>query len=350
MRRKGVIGALAGLGVAAGAVAIGFAADRMVRARKNSQDPYADEKLGELPYDEALTVAGPGGLPLHVEVVDPADGIELDGPFFGTPAPSEPTILFVHGFCLDMGAFHFQRKELTRQGEWRAVYYDQPGHGKSGRVSSGEYELSMLAEALHAVLEATVPDAPVVLVGHSMGGMTVLAFAEKYPELFERRVKGVALVASSAGQLAALIPAALLPLATGATRLTGPAIDRVRRAAGILAWRLTRRYGFGGPNPSRTLVSYVERMNARTTTETVARYLRTIYQHDRFPALAALQHKPVLLICGDGDPITPLLHSQRMKDFLQDAELVVVPDAGHMVLLEHPDAVNRALLDFLERL
>lgn len=361
-RRFGLFGAVVGL--AAGGVAVGVAAERALvrRARREDPDPYAHEPFGRLSYDESLTVRTPDGVDLYVEVVEPVDGIALEEDFAGVSRGEEalePTVVFVHGFCLDMGSFHFQRKELTRRGGYRTVYYDQPGHGRSGRLSSGEYELSALGDALAALLDETVPDGPVVLVGHSMGGMTVMAFAERHPERFADRVAGVVLIATTAGrlesggglpELVGRVGRPLLPLVGGASRLTGSMIDRARRASGDLAWLLTRRYGFGGPNPSPALVSYVESMNSQTPTETVARYLRTLHGHDRYPALAALAGRPVLLICGDRDPITPLAHTEEMKSHLPRAELVVVPESGHVVLLEHADEVNKALLDFLEKL
>ncbi|MPZ29155.1 MAG: alpha/beta fold hydrolase, partial [Micromonosporaceae bacterium] len=240
---------------------------------------------------------------------------------------------------------------------------DQPGHGRSGRRSSGEYELPALGDALKAVLDEAAPHGPVVLVGHSMGGMTVMAFAERYPELVAQRVAAAVLIATSAGrpeeggggpgglpELISRVGRPLLPLAGGAGRVTGGMVDRARRASSDLAWLLTRRYGFGGPDPSRALVSYVEQMNSRTTTETVARYLRTLHGHQRYPALAALRGRPVLLICGDRDPITPLEHSQEMAAHLPEAELVAIPGSGHMVQLEHADEVNKALLELLEKL
>jgi pimeloyl-ACP methyl ester carboxylesterase len=359
-RRAGLVGAV--LGLAAAGVAIGVAAERTLvrRARGGSDDPLAGEAFGRLSYDDALTVSVPDGPSLYVEIVDAVDGIELDASFGASQETPELTVVFVHGFCLDMGTFHFQRKELTRRGAWRAVFYDQPGHGRSGRLSNGEYELPALGDALRALIEETTRTGPIVLVGHSMGGMTVMALAERYPEFFAERVRGVVLIATSAGRLEASsaglpelisrVGRPLLPLVNGATRVTGRILDRARQASGDLAWLLTRRYGFGGEHPSPALVSYVEDMNSRTPTETMARYLRTLYGHARYPALEALWNKPVLLICGDQDPITPLANSKEMKARLPHAELLVVPDSGHMVLLEHADEVNQALVRFLEKL
>jgi pimeloyl-ACP methyl ester carboxylesterase len=362
--RLGMLGTV--LGVAAAGLAAGIAAERTLvrRIRNDPADPYAREPFGRLPFDDSLMVPTSDGASLYVEVVEPADGVELDAAFAArvastSPSP-EPTLVFVHGFCLDMGTFHFQRKEVTRGGDWRAVYYDQPGHGRSEALPTGDYELPALGDALRAVLDATAPAGPVVLVGHSMGGMVIMAFAERYPELFADRVAGAVLISTSAGKLEGValgIPELLaragkplLPLVTSATRLGGGVIDRARLASSDLAWLLTRRYGFGAQRPSPALVSYVEHMNSRTSIETVTRYLRTLYSHARYPALEVLRDKPVLLICGDCDPITPLAHSDAIKSHLPDAELVVVPDSGHVVMMEHPDDVNAALLSFLEKI
>lgn len=359
-RRAGLAGAVVAA-VTAGVTA-GVAAERAFvrRTRRGVPDPYAEELFVQQSYDEALTVTTPDGLDLYLEIVEPADGVELEVDLPGALPRPDPTLVFVHGFCLDMGTFYFQRKELTRRGDWRAVYYDQPGHGRSARLTAGEYELPALGDGLRTVIQETTAEGPVVLIGHSMGGMTVMAFAERHPEFFAERVAGVVLIATSAGRIEDSGPGVpevisrmgrpLLPLVNGATRVTGGVLDHARRASTDLAWLLTRRYGFGAAQPSPALVSHVERMNSKTPTETVARYLRTLYTHARYPALEVLRDKPVLLVSGDKDPITPLANSEAMKARLPEAELVVVEDSGHVVLMEHADEVNKALLKFLEKI
>lgn len=355
MARFGVVGVLAG--VAAAGVAAGVAAERALvgRTRKGGDDPFADEPFGRLPYDESLLVTTADGIEVYVEVLEPNDGVALD---FDDAAEPEPTLVFTHGFCLDMGTFHLQRRYLDGR-QYRMVFYDQPGHGRSGRLEHGEYELPVLGEVLADVIRETTPRGPIVLIGHSMGGMAIMACAEKYPELFEKRVAGVVLISTSGGRTEAgklggipeLISGAgpLLQMVGGATKYTGGVIDKARHASSDLAWLLTRRYGFGGKRPSPALVSYVETMNSSTPIDTVTRYLRTLYSHARYPALAAIRDKPVLVISGDKDPILPVAHSQEIVRHLPDAELVVVPESGHVVLLEHADQVNAALQEFLDR-
>ncbi len=358
-RRAGLIGAV--IGVAAAGVAAGVAVERLVvrsSRDKPEGDPYADEPFGRLPYDETLTVTTDDGVELHVEIVEPVDGIAVE-PL--TPGPPEPTVIFVHGFCLDQGTFHFQRKALDDLGEHRMVFYDQPGHGLSTALHEGEYELPALGDALYDVIKAAAPVGPIVLVGHSMGGMAIMACAEQHPDLFADRVAGTVLIATSGGQIDGIsygnLPnilnrasGPLLGLLTGAARFTGPMIDAARQASTDLAWLLTRRYGFGGDKPSPALVSYVEQMNSRTSTETVARYIRTINSHARYPALRALNQVPVLVICGDCDLITPVAHSEEICRLLPHAKMVLIPDSGHVTMLEHADEVNQALITFLDEL
>jgi len=357
-RRAGVIGAV--VGVTAAALATGVAVQRtLVRRGRDNNDIYAHEPFGDLAADEVRIVTS-GGVDLYVEIVDPTDGLELEPGFLPGTDEALPTLVFVHGFCLDMGTFHFQRKELTSRGEYRMVFYDQPGHGRSGRRESGEYELHDLGEALYAVIEGVAADGPVILIGHSMGGMTIMALAEQHADFFAEKVKGVILMATSGrlfGQsklglptLAARFAKPLLPLVHSAARITGPVIDQARLASADLAFLLTRRYGFGGPKPSPALVSYVERMNSRTSAETVARYLRTLSAHARHPALAALRDVPTLVIVGDSDVITPPEDSEEIVRHLPDAQLVTIADSGHAVMLEHADEVNAAVATFLDRI
>ena len=347
----GIFGAV--LGVAAAGAAVGVAAERALVRRSKAEaagtDRYADEAFGPQPCDDEFQIEMADGTDIHVEVVEPT-----------ARGGRRPTIVFVHGFCLDMGTFHFQRKGLAELGEHRMVFYDQPGHGRSGRLRTGEYDLARLGETLRTVIDRVTPDGPLVLVGHSMGGMTIMAFAERYPEMFDDRVVGTVLMATSGGRIEESklgLPAIFgrvgmpfLPVVTNTTRLTGSVIDRARKASSNVAWLLTRRYGFGTERPSPALVSYVEEMNSRTSADTVTRYLRTLYTHARYPALAALRDTPTLVIVGEKDMITPVTHSEEILRRLPEAEFVKVPDSGHVVMLEHADEVNVALVDFLARL
>ena len=347
-KQVGIAGAA--LGVVAAGLATAFAVERtLVRRSVNAPgDPYAEEPFADLPFDAELAVTAADGTQLHVEIVEP------------TAPTGKPTIVFVHGFALDMGTFYFQRKMFTERGDHRLVFYDQPGHGKSSKLKSGNYDISTLGESLAAVLDATVPDGHIILVGHSMGGMTIMSFAEKYPEWFGNRVTGVVLISTSARlidraklalpSLVARASAPFFPLWGTAAHLGGNVIERARFASSDLAWLLTRRYGFGDAKPSPSLVSFVEGMNSKTSVETLTKYLNTLYNHNRYPALAALRGVPVLVIVGDKDYLTPVSHSEEIIKRLPDARMVKIEDSGHVVMLEKAAEVNAAILPFVEKI
>jgi pimeloyl-ACP methyl ester carboxylesterase len=347
-RQVGIVGAV--VGVAAAGLATAFAIERVVvrKSLRAPGDPYRDEEFGDQPYDTEMTVTAADGTDLHVEIVEPVH------------ESGKPTIVFVHGFALDMGTFYFQRNTLSERGDQRLVFYDQPGHGRSGRLESGDYDIAALGRSLAAVLDAAVPDGHIILVGHSMGGMTIMAFAEEYPEWFGGRVTGVVLISTSAGlidktklglpTLVARVSAPFFGVWGGAARIGGGAIDRARVASSDLAWLLTRRYGFGDDRPSASLVTFVEQMNSKTSVETLTKYLRTLYTHNRFPALSALRGVPVLVIVGTKDYLTPVTHSEEILRHLPEAELVKVDNSGHVVMLEKADEVNAAMLPFLDKI
>ncbi|HEV7757247.1 MAG TPA: alpha/beta hydrolase [Mycobacteriales bacterium] len=352
-RRAGLVGAL--LGVAAAGVAAGLATERFAvgRTRNRVADPYADESFGRMPCDAEFTVSGQDGVDLHVEVVEPAEG------------EPELTVVFVHGFALDMGTWHFQRRALgaVPKPRVRAVFYDQPGHGRSGRKPSGDYSIDELGEDLAAVIAQVAPAGPLVLAGHSMGGMTIMALAEHHPELFESRVVGIALVSTSAGDLDAValglpgpvadlvgrIRRPLTPAFAAALRARPGLLEKGRAAGSDLAYLLTRRYGFGGADVSPSLVRYVEQMNSATPLDVVAGYLRTLSDHERYAALEVFDGIESLLIGGEDDLLTPIEHTEEMARLLPGAEYVEIADGGHVTLMEHADVVNAHLLAFLQR-
>ena len=339
-RRIGIAAAVAG--VAAGAVAAGVAAERRVVGRARSgPDRFADEPFGSL-HTGGRTVLADDGVPLHVEI---------DG-----DAPADLTVVFVHGFTLSMDCWHFQRRDLRDVG--RLVFYDQRSHGASGRSPREHSTVDQLGADLETVLRAVAPDGPLVLVGHSMGGMTILALADRAPELFGDRVVGVGLVGTAAGAFAetifgipGVIGRAIRPVAPGVIRVANrraALLESGRRTGSDLAYLLTRRFAFGGDVPP-SLVDFMERMIAHTPVEVMTEYFDTFLSHDKLAALDVLRDIETLVLCGDKDALTPPKNSRVMADALPDAELLLVPGAGHMVILERPAVVNGALRRLVDR-
>jgi pimeloyl-ACP methyl ester carboxylesterase len=266
------------------------------------------------------------------------------------------TVVFCHGLALNQDSWHYQRKDLADLG--RLVFWDQRGHGRSGRGSAANATIDQLGRDLLAVLDATAPTGPVVLIGHSMGGMTVMALADQHAELFGERVIGVGLVATSPGRLAEVtfgVPAAAgrmlrraAPKAlTALTRRPG-LVARSRRLGHDIEFVLTKRYSFATDVPP-SLVQFVQGMHDQTPLDVVAELFPAFDAHDKLHALDTLNGVETLIMAGERDLMTPADHSREMVEHVPGAELVILPEAGHLVMLEHPDVVSDHLRELVER-
>jgi pimeloyl-ACP methyl ester carboxylesterase len=341
-RRAGLAGA------AVGAVALGLgaglAAERYVVGRTRLRaDPAADEPFFGLPADRTTLVTADDGVPLHVEEVGPAD------------APA--TLVFCHGYTQEMAVWHYQRRQLADDDGVRCVFWDQRSHGRSGRSPAEHSTIEWLGRDLRAVLDAVASRGPVVLVGHSMGGMTIMALADAHPERFGSQVTGVALLSTSTGKLAEVtfgLPAAVsaitwraLPWLTRGMQSRPGVFERGRRLGTDLAFLIARREAFGDGDVSPALVEFVERMTANTRIDVIAAFYDTFTAHDKLAALDVLHDVPTLVLVGSRDLITPADHSELIAQAVPTAQLVVLEGAGHMVQLERPEMVTlhlRALL------
>lgn len=349
-RAVGVAGGV--LGAAATSAVVGVVAQRsriaQERKRAQSDDPHTGEPLGQLPPDRQSTVAADDGVPLYVEEVDPGDG-----------GPPDTTVVFVHGYTLDRRSWHFQRRDLVKVLEPRSrlVFYDQRGHGRSGRASRRASSIDQLGRDLDAVLRSVVPKGPIVLVGHSMGGMTIMALAEQRPELFTDRICGVALLSTSAGEVGRSgLPRPMLsrhnPVTLGLGRLASWLPDTVewgRQAGGSITWGIIRALGFGSEQVSPAVVDLVDDMIAGTSVRVITNFLETLGSHDRYAALAGLRQCDVLVMSGTQDRLIPLSHSERIAAEIPGSLLVEIPDAGHMAMLEQPELVSCHLAELVRR-
>jgi pimeloyl-ACP methyl ester carboxylesterase len=111
---------------------------------------------------------------------------------------------------------------------------------------------------------------------------------------------------------------------------------------------MTRHLSFATPVPTEVL-DLMDRMICDTSVEVISAFAPALLRHDMLAALPALKNIPVLVLVGDKDVLTPPEHSEAIAEALPEAAHVVVPDSGHMVILERPDEVNRQLRELIRR-
>jgi pimeloyl-ACP methyl ester carboxylesterase len=336
-RVTGAAGLVAG--VAAAGVGAVVAAERVAMGRLRGQAELAPaEPFGTL-RDAPLTVLTGDSVPLHVEI--------------GGTATAPVTIVFCHGYTLNQDCWHYQRRDLASH---RLVFWDQRDHGRSGRSPRGSASVRQLGEDLQAVLAAAAPgDGPVVLVGHSMGGMTIMALACQRPELFGTKIAGAVLISTAArglnkgspwmpGMVRPVLSRALPGVLAGAAQGRRAAlVEQGRRASSDLALLGTRYIGFGQTPVSPAVVGFLEQMIASTPIEVIAQFGKALLECDMRDCLAPLSRIPVTVMVGERDRLVAPQLGLELATAIPGAQLIWVPGGGHSLILEQPALVNDAI-------
>lgn len=339
MAVRGGLATAGAVGALAGAHALRRLGGRVLWPAR--RDEYRDEDFALLGRDRFSRVYTDDGVELAVRSCGPED------------API--TAIFVHGFCNSMQSWHFQRRDLEKC--WgprvRLVLFDQRGHGRSGAPSAESCTVAQLGRDIGTVIETVAPTGSVLLVGHSLGGMAVLAAAAQLPALFAARVIGVALLSTAAAEVTtAGITQLLRSPAIDGFRLavhTAPALVQVGRSSvrQVITPILHVSSYHGQVSP--TLSRFTTMMIDRTPVETIVKFLKAIELHDESAALPTLAKLPVLVLGGVHDLVIPFHNSRALARALPDSELVRLAGAAHMAHMQFPDIVNAALHRLLIR-
>ncbi|MDR7302882.1 alpha/beta fold hydrolase [Haloactinomyces albus] len=271
------------------------------------------------------------------------------------PSEAPITVVFVHGWTLSRHSWDRVVAELPVAAGMsvRSMSFDLRGHGDSDPAPAGTATIRQCADDLAELLADRVPEGPVVLAGHSMGGMTVMALAERHPQLFADRVSGVALVATSSGDLAA--PSLGLPKPLAALFNAGERAVRSRLAAarGRAVTKRSRwmrpglRWLLFGAEPARADIAATADWVAACHPPSMAGFRASLADHDRVEALAALRSIPVVVLAGLADRLCPYPHARRIVETLPHAEHLVYAGAGHMLPLERSDEVTARIADLV---
>ena len=288
---------------------------------------------------ERSEVILPDGVRLHVEISGPAD------------APV--TVVLLHGWCLDRRTWHHQVKAL---GDVRVIAYDARGHGRSDTTRLSSATLVQLGDDLAEVIRTHAPAGPIVLAGHSMGGMTIMEYAETHVAEFAERVAGLVLVATTAeghahtryglpAQLAALMRRGEM---LGAGVLARCGAWRPHRAL-LPVLRPSVRWLLFGDRCADADLTLTMRTIGRASLRSIGGFRPSIGAQMRLPTLAAMGDVPTTVIVGDRDRLTPPACAESIAGQLPDAEVTVLPGVGHMPMLESPAEITAALRDVIAR-
>ncbi len=246
----------------------------------------------------------------------------------------KPALLLIHGFPLSSQMWEPQLEDLADY--VRVVAPDLRGHGGSDSVP-GPYSITLLADDCADLLGYLNVATPFVVCGLSMGGYIALEFYRRYPE----QVAGLILAATRAGAdspegKANRDKAAETAKSEGVTAVSGGMLPK------MLA---PQNY-----ESDDELVDYVKEIMSTTSLNGMVGALAAMRDRiDSTPMLGDID-VPVLIIHGADDQLIPLSEAEAMYKAIPNAELVIIPDAGHLPNLEQPDLFNDAVIDFLEEL
>ena len=278
-----------------------------------------------------LDVPAPGGATLSVTEFAPD----------ATPDTGDPTVVLAHGWTLTRESWEPVVAEVQSHRAVRVVTYDQRGHGRSSWGTVRSQSIRALADDLAAVIEALAPRGPLVLGGHSMGGMTVLAYAGRHRAAFADRVRGTVLVSTTAsvGDRKAIRGEAVAMGLASRVPFLSP--------RGLLPAAVHRRQAFG-ENPDPAAVRATARQIGRTPFATTGRYFASIAAHDEVESLASVALAPAQVLVGSRDRITPARWSRALHAGIPGSRLTVLPGKGHMLTYEATDVVADALIEMID--
>lgn len=284
------------------------------------------------------------------------DGLELHVSVHG-PADAPVTVLLAHCWTADEQDWHYQvNAVLSRYGHGiRLLTWDHRGHGQSDAAPETACTITHLARDLGRVVDTFAPDGPLVIAGHSIGGMTMTAIPQERPDLLPR-IRGLLFVATSAGELDRVtlgLPEASAPAVRAqlprllATRAQMLGVSK-RQSQPFMERRVVRHFLFGRPRRLRDLGLVVDQLT-HCPPATMSGFAHDFMTHDRADGLTAYDDVPATVLVGTRDLLTPPAHARRLARHIRGARLLEAPGAGHMLPLERHELVTEELCRLVDR-
>lgn len=257
------------------------------------------------------------------------------------PPAGTPTVVLAHGWCMARESWHKVIGELLTHRDVRIIIYDQRGHGQSTLGDLETASVRVLGEDLYRVIETTAPDGPLVLAGHSMGGMSIMAFAGLHHQDLAARVRGTVL-ASTASSIEGRDPVPLESLIMFVAA-RAPQIAPHQLVPIIAQGRL-----IFGQRPNKDDVRHAVRQIQRTKMPTIGKFFAALADHQEVDALAHFVDVPTHILTGTRDRLIPVAHSQALKAEIPHAVLTVLPGRGHMLPYEAAEAIADAIISLFD--
>lgn len=282
-----------------------------------------DNRTFTIPADHGATIIAEEILPEH----EPIEGT--------------PTVILAHGWCMARESWQKVIGELLTHRDIRIVVYDQRGHGQSTMGDLPNASVRVLGDDLARVIETTTPEGPLVLAGHSMGGMSIMAFAALHHEELTARVRGTVL-ASTAASIEGRDPVPLEGLIMFVAA-HAPMIAPHQLVPVLAQGRL-----IFGQRPNKEDVKHAVRQIQRTKMPTIGKFFTALADHHEVDALAHFVDVPTHILSGTKDRLIPVAHSDALKKEIPHADLTVLPGRGHMLPYEAADAIADAIISLFD--
>lgn len=294
-----------------------------------------------LPRGRAVSVRSKDGIRLHAEVFGPADGY--------------PVVL-AHGITCAIRVWAYQIADLAK--DYRVIAFDHRGHGRSAvPARRGAYGLNCLAADLDSVLEATLaPGERAVIAGHSMGGIAITSWAERYPERVPQFADAVGLINTTTGDLLRHVQFLRVPpqLATARVAAAGTLLKTFGAAPLLRAVdRPSRRFVSSiavGRDADPAIAEFIYQLFINTPPAGRGGWARALVDSLGTSQYIGLKNLtvPTLVIGSEKDRLLPMVSARRIAREAPNLAQFVELSGGHCAILERPDEVNKQLRSLIE--
>ena len=297
---------------------------------KKDTDPSLPER------NDGIEITGNSGATLYVERIGRLDA---------------PVVVLTHGWAMDSTIWYYAKRDLSKN--FHVIAWDLPGMGKSKPATPSAIGLSEFANDLRSVIDLA-GDRKVVLVGHSIGGMTIQTLARDDAAYFNRKVAGTVLVNTSYTN-----PLKTMILSGLAQAIRWPLLEPLMRLGIVLqplvwlsAWQsylsgsshMANRLGFG-KYVTRSQLNHTTLLSTRNSPGNVHRGNLAMFRWDATGAMAKIT-SPLLVLAGDMDIVTKPEAGQVIALSHPDGQYVGIDGVNHMGFLELSPTYNKAIADF----